>query len=79
MNSRQFCLAQDKLRKERTWVQGLACDLKPHGIWAGISSFNSIKFLEGCSSFCLAEVGVDTFLFLLGTYEHRLFAPESIL
>ena len=60
-------------------AQGLACDLRPYGTWTGISSFNSIKFLEDFSGFCLAEVGIDSFRFLLGTYEHRLLSPESIL
>lgn len=32
-------------------AQGLACDPRPDAIWAGISSFNSIKFLEDFSRF----------------------------
>lgn len=34
-------------------AQGLACDLRPYGIWTGISSFNSVvsgrlqQFLSG--------------------------------
>ena len=60
-------------------ARGLAGDLGAYGIWTGISSFSWTKFLEDCSGFCLVEVGVDTFVFLLGTCEHRLFSPESIL
>lgn len=60
-------------------AQGLACDPRPYGIWTGISSFNSIKFLEDFSSFRLVEVGIDSFLVLLGTSEPRWLSPESVL
>lgn len=59
-------------------AQGLACDLRPYGIWTGISSFSSLKFLENFSSFHLVEVGLDSFLVLLGTPEHRLLSLESV-
>lgn len=32
-------------------AEGIAWDLRPYGIWTGISSFNSMKFLEDFSSF----------------------------
>lgn len=60
-------------------AQGLACDPRPYGIWTGISSFNSIKFLEDFSGFRLEEAGIDSFLVLLGPSEHRLLSPESVL
>lgn len=59
--------------------QGRACDPGPYGIWTGISSFNSIKLLEDFSGFRLEEVGIDSFLGLLGTSEHTLLSPESVL
>lgn len=59
--------------------QGLACDLRPYGIWTGISPFASIKLLEDFSGFRLQEAGIDRFLVLLGTSEHTLLSPESVL
>lgn len=59
--------------------QGLACDPRPYGIWTGISSFDSVKFLEDFSGFRLEEVGMDSVLVLLGTSAHTLLSPESVL